>query len=494
MVLVLISMAGFAAFLLSDILSFGLNSDHQTFLAGLEHQDSIDNILSMINWSEMGIEPGARENPVAQKRRFNDPLEANSSPGKGDIVRVAANISGDGNSSPSRAVNSSHNATELNLSNSSRMANSLSSNMVSSGSTIRSTSGGASSSKTVNDKKAPLIKMNHGSSSGTPTSQSSKPKDLQGDQKNANKPQSNATQQNATQQNATQQNATQQNATQQNATQQNATQVNNIQTNNTSIKQLQIEEVSTTGLPVYGISISQLQAGPASTKDPLIGQTQTNGGEIDSSLQNSSLNKLETGEVRTGEDSVLEQSANDEIERASILPEKENRIAASGNSPANPATAPIATAQNFADKANLPIDTADSRSDPAKDASVEMPPLEIEFKADSTASPGSENSPGGENTNIGTVPNANPASNPVAPESSPVAETKDTENDVSPISKDSTSKSESSALGGGSASVKKPGATVASKSEKLQEIRYQKIANRNQAIENSKKRAARSRG
>ena len=43
LVLVLISMAGFAAFLLSDILSFGSNSDHRTFLAGLEGQNSIDN-------------------------------------------------------------------------------------------------------------------------------------------------------------------------------------------------------------------------------------------------------------------------------------------------------------------------------------------------------------------------------------------------------------------------------------------------------------------
>ena len=185
MVLALISMAGFAAFLLSDIVSFGLNSDHRTFLAGLEPQDSIDNILSMINWSEKSIKPAAIESPVAQKGRFNNPQETNTSPGKGDTVRLAANKSGDKNSSPSRAVNSSRNAKELNLSNSSRTAL----NQVSSGSTVRSSSGGASSSKPVNNKKAPLIKMNHGSSSSTSTSQPLKQIDVRGDQKYANKTQ-----------------------------------------------------------------------------------------------------------------------------------------------------------------------------------------------------------------------------------------------------------------------------------------------------------------
>ena len=194
MVLLLISMAGFAAFLLSDIVSFGLNSDHRTFLADLEHQDSIDYIMSIINWGEKSIKPEAMENPVAQKRMFNNPLETNTSPGKGDIVRMAANVSGDENASPSRAVNSSQNAKELNLSNSSRTAL----NQVPSGSAAGSTAGDASSNKPVNNKKAPLIKMNHGSSSGTPTSQPLKQIDVRGDQKYANKTQVNVTQVNAT--------------------------------------------------------------------------------------------------------------------------------------------------------------------------------------------------------------------------------------------------------------------------------------------------------
>ena len=190
----------------------------------------------------------------------------------------------------------------------------------------------------------------------------------------------------------------------------------------------------------------------------------------------------------------IQNITHENTENGSDLSEKENKFTDSENSSENPVTSFTANAQNSADDAALPIVADDGGADPAKDASDEMPPLEIEFKTDSTTSPGSENSPSGENTNSGPVSDANPASIPATPEISPIAETKDTENNVSPISKDSTSNSESPALGGGSASVKKPGATVASKSQKLQEIRYQKIANRNRVVENSKKRAARSRG
>ena len=473
-VLVLISMAGFAAFLLSDIMSFGLNSDHQTFLAGLELKDSIDNILSMINWSPKSIEPAAIINPVTQKGRFNNLQETNTSPGKGDTVRLAANKSGDKNSSPSRAVNSSRNAKELNLSNSSRMANSFSSNQVSSSSTISSTSGGSSSGNPVNDKKAPLIKMNHGSSSGTSTSQPLKQIDVRGDEKYANKTQAKVTQANVTEANATQLNTTLANATQANATQANTAGVNSpevstIQTNNTSENQMQIKETPTISSPVYGFSLSQLQADPAPAEDPSIAQSQTNVAGIDSS-----------------------QTANEKTEDGSDLSEKGNKNIVPEIPSANPVASVTVPAQDSANEAALPTIPA-GRSDPAKDTSAEVRPLEIKFKTDSTTSPGSENIPGGETTNSGTISSAKPASSSVTPESSPAAATKDGENSISPISKDSKTKSESPVLGGGSASVKKPGATVASKSQKLQEIRYQKIANRNRAAEDTKKRAVRSR-
>jgi len=53
----LITMTGLAAFLLSDIISFGLNSDHNSVLAGLEDQDPIKSIMSIINWNEKNIKP-----------------------------------------------------------------------------------------------------------------------------------------------------------------------------------------------------------------------------------------------------------------------------------------------------------------------------------------------------------------------------------------------------------------------------------------------------
>jgi hypothetical protein len=347
-VLLLISMAGFAAFLLSDIMSFGLNSDHRTFLAGLEHQDSIDNIVSIMNWNEKNIKPASIENPVAQRSRFNSPLETNASPSKGDIVLVGANKSGDGNSSPSRAVYIGQDAKGQNLSNSSRTA----SNQPSSGSTVVST-GDTSSSKLGKEKTAPLIKMNHGSSSGTPISQPLK-----------QKPQANATQVNTTQVNTTQVNTTRVNTTQLNTTTVNAAQVSNIQTNNSSINPLQKEAVSSTRSPVYSFSLSQSQVDPTSIEATPIGKSQTKAAESDFSQMNPSLSLPNPNESK------------------------------SGSSPANPVT---------------------TLTDPTKDASAEKPHREINFKTDSTTSPESENNPSGKNTNSGTVSNANAPSNSKSP-------------------------------------------------------------------------------
>ena len=444
--LLLISMAGFAAFLLSDILSFGLNSDHRTFLAGLEHQDSIDNILSIMNWNEKSIKPAAVENPVAQ-RRFDNPLVSNTSPSSGAIVRVVANKSGDENSSPSRAVYIGQNAKEQNYSNSSRTA----SNQPSGGSTFVST-GDTSSNKLVNEKKAPVIKINHGSSSGTPTSQPLK-----------QKPQANATKVNATQANTTHLNTTKADAAQ----------VSNIQTNNSSTKPLQEEAISSTRSPVYSFSLSQSQADPTSVEASPIGQSQSNAAEIDSSQLNPSLSLPNPSESKAGERPLIEQSVKEKTENGNDLSEEENKNTASGSSPANPVT---------------------TLTDPTKDASAEKPHREIDFKTDSTTSPESENNPSGKNTNSGTVSNANAPSNPMTSESSPVAEKKDTKNNVSPSSKDSTSNSKSPATGERSGSLNKPSATVSNKAQKLQEIRHQKTANQNRVVENAKMRAARSRG
>jgi hypothetical protein len=377
LVLVLISLAGFAAFLLSDILSFGSNSDHQTFLAGLEGQDSIDGIMSIISWNEKGIEPAVTEDPVAQKKAPNNLPETNSSQGKRDVVRMAGNISADGNASLSR---------------------------------VESTVSDTSSSKLVDEKKAPMIKMHHSSSSGTSITKPLKQVNVSGDQKNVIK------------------------------SAVNSTGVNNTELNSTKVNNKQVSNI------------------PTSAKDTLIGLSQSNVAEIDYSQTNSSLNASHPGDGNAGEDPVTEQSANEEIKNVSELREKENKNTVSENSPA------------------------------------EKPPLVIEFKTDSTTSPGSENSPSDGNTNSGTVSNANTPSRPITSESLPVAEKKDTKINVSPIPTDSTSNSKSPAIGGGSASLKKPDMTVSTKAQKLQEIRYQKTANQNRLVENAKKRAARSRG
>ena len=471
LVLVLISMAGFAAFLLSDILSFGSNSDHRTFLAGLEGQNSIDNIMSIIDWNQKGIVQAVTKNPVAQEKGSNGLPEINSSQGKRDVVRMAGNVSADGNGSLSRMNGSSLNTKELNLSNSSRTANSFSSNQASSGSAVESTVTETSSSKLVNVKKAPVIKMNHGSSSGTPTSQPLK-----------QKPQANATKVNTTQANTTHLNTTKADAAQ----------VSNIQTNNSSTKPLQEEAISSTRSPVYSFSLSQSQADPTSVEASPIGQSQTKAAEIDSAQSNSVLKAPEPNAGKTWEDPVIEQSAN--AGKGGGLSEKENKNTASENSPANPVITLTALAQNSAEKAALPKDAADSRTDPTKDTPAERPPLVIEFKTDSTTSPGSENGPSDGNTNSGTVSNANAPSSPMTSESSPVAENKDSQHNVSPSATDSTSNTKSPAIGGGSASLKKPDTTGAAKAKKLQEIKDQKIANQNRVVENAKKRAARSRG
>jgi hypothetical protein len=399
LVLALISLAGFAAFLLSDILSFGSNYDHRTFLAGLEGQDSIDGIMSIINWNEKGVKPTVTEDPVAQKKASDNLLETNSSQDKRDVVRMAGNISADGNGSLSREEGSSLSTKELNRSNSSRTANSFSSSQASIGSAVESTVSDTSSSKLVDEKKAPLIKMHHSSSSGTSITKPLKQVNVSGDQKNANK------------------------------SQVNSTEVNNTELNSTKVNNKQVSNI------------------PTSAKDTLIGLSQSNVAEIDYSRTNSSLNTPNPGDGSAGEDPVTEQSANEEIKNVSELREIENKNTASENSPA------------------------------------EKPPEVIEFKTDSTASPGSENSPSDGNTNSGTVSNANTPSRPITSESSPVAEKKDTK-----------SNSKSPAIGGGSASLKKPDTTVSTKAQKLQEIRYQKTANQNRLVENAKKRAARSRG
>ena len=182
LVLVLITMTGLAAFLLSDIISFGLNSDHKSVLAGLEDQDPIKSIMSIINWNEKNIKPAVLDNPVVQKGGLIGLSVANSSPKMSDTGRLDANISGKKNSSLFQMNGSSQKAKERNPSNSSPMPNSFSSNRVSSDSAVRNTASGTSSNKLIKEKVTTTSKLKHqGSSRETPISQSLKQKDIQQD-------------------------------------------------------------------------------------------------------------------------------------------------------------------------------------------------------------------------------------------------------------------------------------------------------------------------
>ena len=310
LVLVLITMTGLAAFLLSDIISFGLNSDHKSVLAGLEDQDLIKSITSIINWNEKDIKPAVLDNPVVQKGGLIGLSVANSSPKMGDTSRLDANISGKENSSLFQMNSLSQKAKKRNPSNSSPMPNSFSSNRVSSDSAVRNTASGTSSNKLVKEKGTTAsIKTHQGSSREASISQSLKQRDIQKDLICANNTQVNSTQVNSTQVNSTQVNNTQVNNTQVNNTQANTkqanntqdtqasstqltiTQLRNIQSDNTSIDQLQIKETTTIKSIINGTSISQPQTSPSHPKSSQVILSKINAAEADFSQSNPSSNK-----------------------------------------------------------------------------------------------------------------------------------------------------------------------------------------------------------
>jgi len=448
LVLVLISMTGLAAFLLSDIISFGSNSDHKSFLVGFEHQEPIKSIMSIINWNEKNIEPAVLDNPVVQKGGLIGLSVANSSPKINDMSRMGVNISGEKNSSLLQMDGSNQKAKERNPSNSSPTPNSFSSKRVSSDSAVRNTASGSSSNKLVKENGTTAsIKTHQGSSRETPVSQSLKQKDIQQDLDYANN--------------------TKVNSTQVNSTKANNTQLRNIQAENTSIDQLQTKETSTIESTIDETSISQPQTNPSPPKSSQIILSQINAAEADSLQPNPSSNKPQSSETRT----------------------IGNKKTSGGNSPANPVAAPATEAQNTAEKTALIKSAADIRADSADDLAKDVSAkntLKIEFKTDSTISPESENSPGGGHTGSGAVSGANAPSSPIISESSPEQYTK---NDAR-NSGDSTSISNSLAIRKGSESAQKPRPAVTSKTQKAQEIRYQKIANKNRLAENAKKKAA----
>jgi hypothetical protein len=535
LVLVLIAMTGLAAFLLSDIISFGLNSDHKSVLAGFEDQDPVKSIMSIINWNEKNLKPAVLDNPVVQKGGLIGLSVANSSPRMSDTGRLEANISGKKNSSLFQMDGSSQKAKERKPSNSSPMPNSFSSNQVSSDSAVRNTASGTISNKLIKEKVTTTSKLKRqGSSRETPISQSLKQKDIQQDLNYSIN-----TQMNSSQANITQANSSQANITQANSTQANSTQLSNIRADNTSIDQLQTKETSTINSTIDETSISQPQTNPSPPKNSQIVLSQLNAAEAYSLQLNQSSNKPQLSETRTIEEPAVKESAvkepavkepavkepavkepavkepavkepavkepavkelaikepaikelaEEEIKTGNGLSENGNKKTSRGNSPANPVASHTTEAKNIEKKTALTKSAADIRADspddPAKDVSAKNT-LEIKFKTDSTISPKSENSQGGDHAGGGAVSGANAPSSPITSKSSPAQYKK---NDAKK-SEDLTSISKSPATGKESGSGRKQKPAMTGKIQKAQEIRYQKIANKNRLAENAKKKAA----
>jgi hypothetical protein len=258
-----------------------------------------------------------------------------------------------------------------------------------------------------------------------------------------------------------------------------------------------MRETSTIQSTINETSMNQPQINPSPTKSSQIILSQINTTEADSSRANPSSNKPQSSEPRTIEDpaikeTAIEVTAKEGTKNGNGLSENENAKTRERDSPANPVAAPTIEAQNTVEKTALTKSAADIRADspndPDRDVSTKNT-LEIKFKADSTASPKSENSPGGVLKGSGAVSGDNAPSSPLASESSPVQYNK---NDARE-SGDLTSISKSPATGKESGSERKPKPAVTSKTEKSQEIRYQKIAKKNRLAENAKKKAATAR-
>ena len=214
---------------------------------------------------------------------------------------------------------------------------------------------------------------------------------------------------------------------------------------------------------------------------------------------NPSSNKPQLSETRTIEEPAakepavkepaVKEPAKEEIKNGNGLSENGNKKTSRGNSPANPVASPTTEAQNTAEKTALTKSAADIRADgpddPAKDVSAKNT-LEIKFKTDSTINPKSEKGQGSDHAGSEAVSGANAPSSPITSESSPAQYKKNAARN----SGDSTSISKSPATRKGSGSARKQKPAVTSKTQKAQEIRYQKIANKNRLAENAKKKAA----
>ncbi len=484
LILILISMTGLAAFLISDILSFGFNSDHKCVLAGIEFRDPIMSTMSAANWNEKRTNLAVKDNPKAQKDEPNRISSANSSQNDSNLSLMAANASGMESNSTTKIESVSQKTGELNLSNSSRTESSSLSSQASSYINVgKTTSSGTGSNKPV-DKKETITTtaIKHHSSSGTSISGSKSPtqNDLDQSQKGAN-----------------------------------GTTTNGTTANNTSTYQLQEK------LQEKGISLNMLSINEARVNQPQMNQSSDTESHVNpshlypscvdlskcsvaqndpsktNSLINANTNLPQSTEDRTIAGPLVAETAKDKSGNENGLSEAENNQFAPDTSQSNPAKAVPFGANGHADQAALAKSGAASYSDPAKETATRMPVVKIEFKTDSTANSKSEASlsedrmKGEDHANSGTASSTGALSDPGTQGRSTVKYSRN----AAPVSKDSTSTSKSQAQVKRSESVQKADTVtyIKTKTQQLQESRSQQIAKRNQVAEDAKKRTIRSR-
>lgn len=79
LIMILISMTGLAAFLISDIMSFASDSNHRGILAGFELQDSKNSFMSMTDWSLAGANSSRNESNQSHLKTNSSETSLNSS-------------------------------------------------------------------------------------------------------------------------------------------------------------------------------------------------------------------------------------------------------------------------------------------------------------------------------------------------------------------------------------------------------------------------------
>jgi len=327
LILALISLTGLAAFLISDILSFGSDSAHKGALVGIDLQDRGKSILAILNGND-------------EKTNL---MAANNSENAKGILTGTENLS-----------------AQVESSNSSRTGTSFSQSQVSGSATADGTTSSSSSDKQTKKRKVnSSSRKNDFIASSADSSKSAKESDDQLNQ---------------TQVNQTQQIQTMINQSQKNQSRINDSQIIRLQANDSQIIQLQANDSQ----------IIQLQA-----NDSQIIQLQANDSQINTSQASEPKMEISSSSNISG-DLLTAEPANIETKNSVNL-SSQNNISVSSDSILVDSSASLAAEdQAQKDHADSDAATADSGLNQAKDAS-KSPEVRLEFKTDSATEPKSEN-------------------------------------------------------------------------------------------------------